>query len=73
MKRVKVRVTGSRIREKNTTKVVMDSLGLRKIGQIREYPMNDCVMGMIRKVNHLISYEIFEDKSAKPKAAPKKP
>ncbi len=65
MKKIRVRMTGSRIREKPVTKKVMDSLGLKRIGTVREYPYNESVMGMIKKVIHLVSYEIIETEAKK--------
>ena len=54
MKKIKVEMIGSKIREKNTTKKVLQALGLKKIGQKREYPYNEAVLGMIKKVIHLV-------------------
>ncbi len=33
---------------------VLDSLGLRKIRQVKEMPDNNAVRGMLRKVQHLV-------------------
>lgn len=55
----------SKIREKNTTKRVLQSLGLKKIGQTRTYNYNDAVMGMVKKIIHLLKYEIIEVKEEK--------
>ncbi len=71
MKKIKVSMIRGKIREKNTTKKVLQSLGLKKIGQSRTYNYNDAVMGMVKKVIHMVSYEIFEEKAEK-KVTPKK-
>ncbi len=49
---VKSRI-GSTLRQKNT----LDALGLRKINQTVEHEGTPQIMGMINKVNHLVSFE----------------
>lgn len=72
MKKIKVTMIRSKIREKNTTKKVLQSLGLKKIGQSRTYNYNDSVMGMVKKIIHLLKYEIIEESVTWKKApAPK--
>lgn len=39
------------------TKKTMLALGLRKIGDRKEYPRNPALLGMIRAVSHLVSVE----------------
>ena len=41
-------------------KVLENGLGLRKIGSFKVYKDNNCIRGMVNKVKHLISYELFE-------------
>lgn len=41
------------IRQKKT----MEALGLRKINQMVELEATDAIIGMVRKVNHLIAIE----------------
>ena len=41
-------------------KVLENGLGLRKIGSTKEYKDNNCIRGMVNKVKHLVSYELFE-------------
>ena len=35
-------------------------LGLNKINRIRVLPYNDSIFGMVKKVKHLVKYEIME-------------
>lgn len=69
MKKIKVTMIRSKIREKNTTKRVLQSLGLKKIGQTRIFNYNDSVMGMVKKITHLLSYEIFDEKKTEAKGS----
>ena len=39
---------------------VVRGLGLRKIGQVRELPDNNCTRGMINKVKHLVAFELIQ-------------
>lgn len=39
---------------------VVRGLGLRKFGQVRELPDNNCVRGMVNKVKHLVAYELIQ-------------
>lgn len=56
-KQIKVTYVKSVIgREKRQGKV-LESLGLRKLGDTNILPDNDCVRGMIFKVKHLLSVE----------------
>lgn len=41
-------------------KVLENGLGLKRIGSTRVYKDNNCIRGMVNKVKHLISYELFE-------------
>lgn len=41
-------------------KVIESGLGLRKIGATKVYKDNNCIRGMVNKVKHLVSYELFE-------------
>lgn len=48
------------IAEPKKVRVVLESMGLRKIGQKRLYKDNNCIRGMVNKVSHLVSYKIVE-------------
>ena len=41
---------GYTVRQKRT----VEALGLRKIRQVKELPQNDAVLGMVKKVEHLV-------------------
>ena len=55
----KIRVTKVRsvIKRPINQKRIMESLGLRKIGQTVEHDDTPSILGMINKVNHLVSVE----------------
>lgn len=36
---------------------ILEALGLGRIGRVREHNANPCVLGMIRKVEHLVTLE----------------
>jgi len=57
MKNIKVKQLRSQIGCPKTQKRVMESLGLRKIGQEVEHQANPVIMGMVNKVKHLISVQ----------------
>jgi len=44
----------SLIRIPHTQKRIVKSLGLRRIGHIRDVKNNDAICGMIRKVPHIV-------------------
>ena len=45
---------------KKVRKVLQSGLGLRKVGSVKEFKDNNCIRGMVNKVKHLVSYELFE-------------
>lgn len=45
---------------KKIKKVILNGLGLKKIGQERIYSDNNCIRGMINKVKHLVQYELIK-------------
>ena len=57
MKKVVVTKIKSTINRPKDQKRTMESLGLRKIGQKREFVLTPQIQGMINKVKHLISVE----------------
>jgi len=54
METVKVRLVRSIIGCNPTQRRTVKALGLRKIRQVRELPKNDSVLGMVRRVEHLV-------------------
>ena len=57
MAKIKVTKVRSAINRTQNQKRVLESLGLRKIGQTVEHEDTLSILGMIRKVNHLVSVE----------------
>ncbi|MBF0421506.1 MAG: 50S ribosomal protein L30 [Magnetococcales bacterium] len=51
---IRIRKIGSIIGRPEKHRKVMESLGLRKMGQERVLPDNPAVRGMIKKVPHLV-------------------
>ncbi len=54
MESIKIRLVRSVIGCSPKQRRTVKALGLRKIRQEKELPKNDCVLGMISRVNHLI-------------------
>jgi large subunit ribosomal protein L30 len=59
IKMAKIRVTKvkSAINRPLRQKRILESLGLRKIGQVVEHEASPSVLGMVNKLNHLVSVE----------------
>ncbi|MGM5470558.1 50S ribosomal protein L30 [Flavobacteriaceae bacterium LMO-SS05] len=57
MAKIKVTKTKSAINRTQTQKRTMESLGLRKIGQVVEHDATPNIIGMVNKVKHLVSVE----------------
>ena len=57
MAKIKVTKIRSAINRTKTQKKTLESLGLRKIGQIVEHDATPSIMGMVNKVKHLVSVE----------------
>ena len=57
MARLKVTKVKSVIKRPQDQKRTMEALGLRKIGQTVEHDDTPSILGMINKVNHLVSVE----------------
>ncbi|MBU2997046.1 50S ribosomal protein L30 [Cellulophaga baltica] len=57
MAKVKVKQVKSGIKKPLNQKRTLEALGLKKIGQVVEHENTPSVMGMIAKVNHLVSTE----------------
>ena len=59
-KTIKVKQIGSPIGRKGYQKKCLIGLGLNKINRSRILPYNDSIFGMVKKVKHLVKYEIQE-------------
>lgn len=56
-KKIKVTKVRSAINRTKTQKRILESLGLRKIGQVVEHDATPSILGMVNKVEHLVSVE----------------
>ncbi len=57
MAKIKVTKVKSAINRTQNQKRILESLGLRKIGQVKEHENTPNILGMINKVSHLVSVE----------------
>ena len=57
MATIKVKQIKSRINCPKDQKRTLDALGLRKLNQVVEHEANPCILGMVEKVQHLVSVE----------------
>ena len=56
-KKIKVTKVKSAIKRTQNQKRTLEALGLHKIGQVVEHEANPSILGMINKVEHLVSVE----------------
>ncbi|MBT8286837.1 MAG: 50S ribosomal protein L30 [Flavobacteriaceae bacterium] len=57
MGKIKVTKTKSAINRTKNQKLTLKALGLKKIGQTVEHDATPNILGMVRKVKHLVSVE----------------
>ena len=57
MAKIKVTKVKSASNRTLRQKRILESLGLRKIGQVVEHDATSSILGMVSKVNHLVSVE----------------
>ncbi len=57
MSKVKITQVRSKIKRPKSQKRTLTALGIRKIGQSVEHEATPQIMGMIKKINHLIKVE----------------
>lgn len=57
MATIKIKQVKSRINCPKDQKRTLDALGLRKMGRIVEHEANPAILGMVKKVKHLVSVE----------------
>ena len=60
MKKIKITLKKSLIGQKNKTKDTVFSLGLKKINSNTIRDVDDTLLGMIRKIDHLVDIEEVE-------------
>ena len=59
-KTIKVKQIASPIGRQSYQKQCLIGLGLNKINRTRVLPYNDSIFGMVKKVKHLVKYEIMD-------------
>ena len=57
MAKIKVKKVKSAIKRTQRQKRTLEALGLKKIGQVVEHNDTPNILGMIKKVSHLVSVE----------------
>ncbi|ADY29985.1 MULTISPECIES: 50S ribosomal protein L30 [Cellulophaga] len=57
MGKIKVKQVKSNIKQTQRQKRTLEALGLRKIGQVVEHEATPNILGMVNKVEHLVSTE----------------
>lgn len=57
MATIKVKKVKSAIKRPKRQKDILISLGLKRIGQVVEHEATPSIIGMVRKVEHLVSVE----------------
>ncbi len=57
MAKIKVTQVKSKIKRPGDQKRTLEALGLRKIGQVVEHEATPAILGMVNKVQHLVSVE----------------
>ncbi|MDR1956925.1 MAG: 50S ribosomal protein L30 [Treponema sp.] len=57
MAKIRIRLVRSTIGALPRQRATVRSLGLRKIGSVSEQEASPAVLGMVRKVSHLVSVE----------------
>lgn len=57
MSKIKVKQVRSQINCPLGQKRTLEALGLRKIGQVVEHESTSAILGMVNKVQHLVSVE----------------
>ena len=55
MAKIQVSQVKSKINCPKRQKLTLEALGLRKIGQVVEHEATSSILGMVNKVNHLVS------------------
>ena len=57
MAKIKVKQLKSALKRPQNQKRTLEALGLKKIGQVVEHETTPNILGMIKKVEHLVSTE----------------
>jgi len=59
MKKYRIKQVKSKIGRSKRQKATLEALGLKKMNQVKEVVGTPPVLGMIEKVNHLITVEVI--------------
>ncbi|WP_413511428.1 50S ribosomal protein L30 [Myroides odoratus] len=57
MSKIKIKQVRSQIKCPLNQKRTLEALGLRKIGHVVEHDATEAILGMVNKVQHLVSVE----------------
>ncbi|MDA8728492.1 50S ribosomal protein L30 [Flavicella sp.] len=57
MGKIKITQVKSQIRRESSQKKTLQALGLRKMNQVVEHEASASILGMVKKINHLVSVE----------------
>lgn len=57
MGKIKIKQVRSQIRREGSQKRTLQALGLRKMNQVVEHEATATILGMVKKVSHLVSVE----------------
>jgi large subunit ribosomal protein L30 len=57
MGKIKITQVKSQIRREGSQKKTLQALGLRKMNQVVEHETSASILGMVKKINHLVSVE----------------
>lgn len=57
MAKIKITQVKSSIGSTNRQKLILESLGIRKMNQVVEHEANPQIMGMVNKLKHLVQVE----------------
>jgi len=57
MGKIRIKQVKSQIRREGSQKKTLVALGLRKLNQVVEHEASATILGMVNKVNHLVSVE----------------
>tara|TARA_B110000967_G_scaffold123742_1_gene126373 strand:- start:18311 stop:18493 length:183 start_codon:yes stop_codon:yes gene_type:complete len=57
MGKIKITQVKSQIRRESSQKKTLQALGLRKMNQVVEHEASASILGMVKKINHLLSVE----------------
>ena len=57
MGKIKITQVKSQIRREGSQKKTLKALGLRKMNQVVEHEVSASILGMVKKINHLVSVE----------------